>query len=112
MTIKFIRDIMVLGQEDIVRKVEKLIPQFTKVCSHDLNSADPDRGETYFHDHPGNSQISQLTLNLQMQKKRSKWTHLDPLISSSVSNPFYIGPSGYLLIQMVNRAFMSKHIRA
>lgn len=35
---------MVLGQEDIVKRVEKLIPSLTKICSHDLTSADPDRG--------------------------------------------------------------------
>ena len=51
-SIKFVRDIMVLGQEDVVKRVEKLIPQLTKICSHDLPSSDPDRGETYFHDHP------------------------------------------------------------
>jgi hypothetical protein len=32
--IQFIRDIMVLGQEDVIKKVEKLVPQLTKICSH------------------------------------------------------------------------------
>ncbi len=53
LSMQFVRDIMVLGQEDVVKRVEKLIPQLTKICSHELTSSDPDRGETYFHDHPG-----------------------------------------------------------
>jgi len=45
---------MILGQEDIVKRVEKLIPILVKICSYELNSSDPDRGETFFHDHPCN----------------------------------------------------------
>lgn len=43
---------MILGREDVVESVKKLVPHLLKICSHDLESDDPNRGETIFHEHP------------------------------------------------------------
>lgn len=85
---------MVLGQEDILKKVEKLVPQLTKICSHELGSADPDRGESYFHNHPSTQLATQSTSKPIRWKIKSKSILMDlPTLYYHFSR-FYTGLSG------------------
>lgn len=49
---QFARDIMILGRQDVINELTKLVPHMLKVCSYRLESDDLNRGETYFYDHP------------------------------------------------------------
>lgn len=41
---KFARDIMVLGKQEVVNKLKRIVPHLIKICCHRLESDDPNRG--------------------------------------------------------------------
>jgi hypothetical protein len=43
---------MLLGEPQVIASVEKLVPAIHKICSYRLDSTDPNRGSTYFQNHP------------------------------------------------------------
>jgi len=43
---------MVLGRQDVINELVKIVPHMLQVCSFRLESDDPDRGESYFYNHP------------------------------------------------------------
>lgn len=49
---QFAKDIMILGRQDVINQLTKLVPHMLKVCSYRMDSDDPNRGETYFYEHP------------------------------------------------------------
>ena len=104
---QFIRDLMVLGQEDILKRVEKLIPQLTKICSHELGSTDPDRGETYFHSHPCTCFLTQC-ISKPRSRTKSKSKPTAPPISSYLCSPYCIGRFGCLWTPTASPPFTPK----
>ena len=83
---------MILGHEAIIKRVERLVPHLTKICSHELGSADPDRGDTFFHYHPAYSRLTDeeerrevdtlgstyLILSLESVLHWAQWVPHDP----------------------------------
>lgn len=58
MNTQFARDIMILGRQDVINQLGKIVPHMLKVCSFKMESDDPNRGEAFFHDHPQYSNAS------------------------------------------------------
>lgn len=43
---------MILGRQDVINELTRLVPHMLKICSYKLESDDPNRGESFFYSHP------------------------------------------------------------
>ena len=43
---------MILGRQDVVTALIKIVPHMLKICSFRLEDDNFDKGETFFNDHP------------------------------------------------------------
>lgn len=94
---QFARDIMILGRQDVINQLTKLVPHMLKVCSYHLDLNDPNRGESYFFEHPEYSNGSPterqdierlgstyFTLNLESIYFWAKWVPADQYGNQSI----------------------------